>query len=360
MAIIISENGKNAKKLESTSFGLEGKLQQYIYDNPESVPVYDIREDIRLLILSREFPTNSGPIDALGVDQEGTIYVIETKLYKNPDKRLVIAQALDYGASMWRHATNFDDFINILETKVQKQFDMSLLDKLKDSFQLDDENTTPLIHNIRRNLSEGHFKFVVLMDKLEDRLKDLIVYINQNSHFDVYAVELEYYKHDQYEIIIPKLYGAEVKKDVKSSGSNSARKVWSIESFWEDATSRLSSAQLVGIKKLYEWALSSADEITLGTGATVGSFNPKYQKIGTRSFLSIYSDGRVQVSYGYLENDEDRIKLQTILKKHLTLPGITDMQQTILAHAYPNISADTVEENYQKLITATNEFTSSY
>lgn len=219
MAIIISENGKNAKKLDSASFGLEDKLQQYIYDNPESVPVYDIREDIRLLILAREFPTNSGPIDALGVDQDGTIYIIETKLYKNPDKRLVIAQALDYGASMWRHATDFDDFSNSVESRVQQQFGVGLQAKLQDFFNLDDEASTALLQNVRTNLSTGKFKFVVLMDQLHDRLKDLIVFINQNSQFDVYAVELDYYKHDKFEIIIPKLYGAEVKKDVTSTHS---------------------------------------------------------------------------------------------------------------------------------------------
>lgn len=219
MAIIISENGKNAKKIDSASFGLEDKLQQYIYDNPESVPVYDIREDIRLLILAREFPTNSGPIDTLGVDQDGTIYIIETKLYKNPDKRLVIAQALDYGASMWRHATDFDDFSISVESKVQQQFGVGLQSKLQDFFTLDDEASTALLQNVRTNLSTGKFKFVVLMDQLHDRLKDLIVFINQNSQFDVYAVELDYYKHDRFEIIIPKLYGAEVKKDVTSTHS---------------------------------------------------------------------------------------------------------------------------------------------
>lgn len=228
MAIIISQNGKNAKKLESSSFGLEDKLQQYIYDNPESVPVYDIREDIRLLILAREFPTNSGPIDALGVDQDGTIYIIETKLYKNPDKRLVIAQALDYGASMWRHATDFDDFSNSVESKVQQQFGVGLQAKLQDFFTLDDEASATLLQNVRTNLSTGKFKFVVLMDQLHDRLKDLIVFINQNSQFDVYAVELDYYKHDKFEIIIPKLYGAEVKKDVTSTSGrkNSPALTW--------------------------------------------------------------------------------------------------------------------------------------
>jgi len=64
MSIIISKNLKNAVKVDRSSFALEDNLQQYIYDNPESIPLYDIKEDIKLLILAREFPTASGPIDA--------------------------------------------------------------------------------------------------------------------------------------------------------------------------------------------------------------------------------------------------------------------------------------------------------
>ena len=71
MSLIISKNGKDAQRLNQSSFDKEDYLQQYIYDNPDAVPVYEIDEDIRLLILAREFGTASGPIDALGVDQHG-------------------------------------------------------------------------------------------------------------------------------------------------------------------------------------------------------------------------------------------------------------------------------------------------
>ncbi len=91
MTLIISENGKGAQRLAPSSFDKEDYLQQYIYNNPDAIPVYEIDEDIRLLVLAREFSTASGPIDALGVDQYGNIYLIETKLYKNPDKRTVVA-----------------------------------------------------------------------------------------------------------------------------------------------------------------------------------------------------------------------------------------------------------------------------
>lgn len=72
------------------------------------------------MILAREFPTGSGAIDALGVDQDGELYLIETKL------------------------------------------------------------------------EAGSFRFVVLMDRLEPRLKDLIAFINRNCRFDVFGVELDF------------------------------------------------------------------------------------------------------------------------------------------------------------------------
>ena len=78
MSIIISSNGTKAVRVDRSTFDKEDYLQKYIYDNPESIPLYDIKEDIRLLILAREFPTNSGPIDAIGIDQYGELYIVET------------------------------------------------------------------------------------------------------------------------------------------------------------------------------------------------------------------------------------------------------------------------------------------
>ena len=123
MSIIVSHNNKNAKKLDKQEFGLEREIQQYIYDNPDIIPVYEINSDTRLFIAAREFQTNSGAIDALAFDQNGNIYVVETKLFCNPDKRTVVSQVLDYGASLWRHSTDFEAFIEQLNRHTSKQFD---------------------------------------------------------------------------------------------------------------------------------------------------------------------------------------------------------------------------------------------
>src|SRR3989339_2149125 len=135
MSIIISENGKNAKKIDRSEFEKEGYLQNYIHENPESIPVYEIEADKKLFVVAREFSTESGPIDALAIDKDGDIYVVETKLYKNPDKRTVVAQALDYGASLWRHS-NYGEFINKINNEINNKFKISFEEKTKDFFSI--------------------------------------------------------------------------------------------------------------------------------------------------------------------------------------------------------------------------------
>lgn len=321
MAIIISKNGKNAQKIDESAFTQEDYLQKYIYNNPESLPLYEIKEDIRLLIVSREFPTNSGPIDALGIDKDGEIYIIETKLYKNPDKRLVVAQVLDYGASLWRGYNDFNEFLRVIDNQINKKFNVSLNQKLMEFFNIIDEDVSTLLENIKINLNDGNFRFVVLMDKLHSQLKDLIVFINQNSKFDIFGIELEYYKYQDYEILIPKLFGSEVKKDLTSTGT---RKKWDEESFFKDAKDKLKESEVKSIKILYEFSKNKADQVSWGTGSTGGSFNPKFSKISIRSLYSVFSNGILRINFGWLNDNESTEKYRDDFKIKLEkLKGIS-------------------------------------
>jgi hypothetical protein len=302
MAIIISSNGKKAVKVDRSSFEKEDALQQYIYENPESIPLYDIKEDIRLLILAREFPTTSGPIDAIGIDAYGELYIVETKLYKNADKRTVIAQALDYGAALWKHSNDFNEFLGILDGHTQKVFGLRTTEKIKEFFQLGDEEVAAIIEKARANLNDGAFHFVILMDKLEDRLKDLVLFVNQNSQFDVYVVELEYYKHDSYEIIIPKIFGAEVKKDISVSSTSSVRQKWTEAMLMDDAQKNYSAHEFAAFKKVYEFSKKTADEVRLGTGS-YASFSPIYERICDKSLFTLSTDGRLSFNFHWIHND---------------------------------------------------------
>jgi hypothetical protein len=292
MPIIISNNGKGAVRVNESQFEKEGHLQEYIYENPEMLPLYEIKEDIRFLILAREFPTNSGPIDAIGIDKEGDIYIVETKLYKNPDKRIVIAQVLDYGASLWKSSIDFSDFTATLDKNIRKKFNLGLSEKLSGYFELREEEVDSLMESVRKNLNEGKFRFVVLMDRLEDRLKDLIIFVNENSKFDIYAVELDYYKHESWEIMIPKLFGNEVKKSINIKSSNS--RTWDENGFFEDTKQYLSDPEKEVISDLYIFFKNNFS-VKFGNSPTRSSFLVQFNKDNAPlSLLEITAKGKIQ------------------------------------------------------------------
>ena len=351
MAIIVSKSGKNAQKVERSRIEQEDYLQQYTLDNPEVIPLYDIKEDIRLLILAREFSTNSGPIDAIGIDKDGEIYIVETKLYKNPDKRTVVAQALDYGAALWRHSNDFDYFIDTLNQSVQKVFGMTLNDKIEAFFGLSQEEIAGLLEGVKKNLADGVMHFVVLMDSLDDRLKDLVLYVNQNSQFDIYIVELDYYKHEEYEIIIPKIYGAEVKKDAAIQKSSGSRQQWSEEEYLSKAT--IDGKVYPAFSKLYEACKTSADGMRFGTGTVRGSVGPFYNSISRRTIFTLYTDGKLAFNFGWLNEPTSAIEFRDRYFNALKSLGLKLEESDILV--YPHFPINQWSPLVEKIIQVVKE-----
>lgn len=241
MSIIISRNGKKATPVEESKIKDESQLQHYIADNPEVIPLDQVKESPEFFVVGVEVDTKSGPVDAIGLDSDGEIYLIETKLEQNSDKREIIAQIFDYAANIWKTDGSTDEFIENLDVKVQELRDMTLQQKIQQDFTLDATEANKVLSTLRNNIDGGYFRFVICMDALDERLKDLILYINYNSKFDIYAVDFEFYRYEDMQIVKPQLYGAEVKKDLATS--TSATKPVYTEStedvFWEYADSHI-------------------------------------------------------------------------------------------------------------------------
>ncbi|MDR3298276.1 MAG: hypothetical protein LBT19_02850 [Candidatus Nomurabacteria bacterium] len=359
MAILVTEDNKNGKVINESRFQLEDNLQEYVKDNPDIIPLYEIEEDTRLFVAAREFTTDSGPIDALGFDNKGNIYVVETKLFRNPDKRTVVAQALDYGASLWRHKVDFDDFLSQVSAYTNKESGASFKEAYEKFF--DTRETNEIFDMIRENLSSGNIKFVILMDSLHDRLKDLIVYINQNSKFDIYAIEVEYYKHDKFEIVIPKLFGAEVKKDVVAKSSRSAGRRWDEESFFEEADengAELSKA----IKSLYDWVVKNEAIVLWRGGEKRGAVNIRIPSLNDKTFLLLFTDGDLRIRYGWFEKEEQEhlFAIFESLGMKIGSDGIVNHKPNNsqnLPEYCIQVSGDRLSKSSSDIIKALNDFT---
>lgn len=321
MTIIISGNNKGTEILESKEkIDDESIIERYVAEHPEIIPLYEIKADTKLLVLIRQFRK----IDALGIDQEGEIYVIETKRFDNPDKREIVAQVLDYGAVLWKHV-DFNNLITAIEHEVKKKYNLELDEKLASYFKINDDEVMQLRDNIEKNLGNGKFKFVVLMDKIDPKLLDMILYINKNSNFDIFPVDMKYYNSKEYniEIAIPKLYGAEIKKTVSgiASGEN---KDWDEPKYFEDANEKIKESQyLENLHRLYQFSKEIGGEIKWGRGTTRGSFAVYFKKIlPSKSWYYVYSDGRLVFNTHMMQDFPETHKYRDEFKEKISRIGL--------------------------------------
>ena len=303
MAIIISKGGVGATPVQQSGVPNEKYLEQYVANNPQSLPLQDINDDLQLLMMARQFSTSSGPIDVLAIDSEGDIYIIETKLFRNPDKRQVVAQVLDYGAALWRTYTDGAAFLAEVDDLMAGDQGTGFNARAKEAFGLEDEDVSALRDTIRQNISNGNLRFVVLMDILRERLKDLILFLNERSRFTVYAVSMEFYRHEGYEIVIPRLFGAE-------SRPAPPPVIAGEKEFFEDSERHLSKDKLAAVRKVYDFAKQSGAAIDWGRGVR-GSFSPKYPHISRRSLFTVTSKGRLRLNFGWLNDTEDASRFRS-------------------------------------------------
>ena len=235
------------------------------------------------------------------------ISIVETKLYKNPDKRQVIAQMLDYGAALWKSYGDGDAFLSEIDDLLAESTAGGMNQALRALYGLTDDEIKGIREAIRQNLADGNLKFVVLMDRLHERLRDLILFINSKSQFDVYAIEMEFYEHEGMEIVIPKLFGAEVKKEVSSGGS--ARDRFESDAEFLDAVE--SEADRDVFRRLLKFADELGAEQYFGTSA-ISTKLP--DPAGSKQWVTLYvmnTDGEIYI--GWSIQQLERLELPTTL-----------------------------------------------
>jgi hypothetical protein len=161
-----------------------------------------------------------------------------------------------------------------------------------------------VLQGIRHRFEEGTYRFVVLMDRIDDRLKTLLRYVNENSRFDILRVELDFYQDTEIEILVPRLYGGEVRKQAPPPVRPAGRRKWDETAFFAVITKQLKPNHVEAVRGVYDWAQAKADRIIWGTGTVRGSFNPRFDRASTRSIFTVWSDGLLSANYGWFRNDK--------------------------------------------------------
>lgn len=198
--ITVWRNGKLVN-VKNKPFNNEEEFRESLLLNLNIIPVEEISdgEDKSIKAWRTEFPLEDfGSIDILGVGDGGGIYLIETKLFQNEDKRKVIAQVLDYSTGLWKHyGYSLDRF----------------LEKLKENGRGEIPEDEDFYENLRQNLRNANYKVLIAMDKVTIQVKNLIEFLNKHTDLKFLALEVKRFVGSGLQIILPYIYGEEITRE---------------------------------------------------------------------------------------------------------------------------------------------------
>ncbi|WP_422485415.1 hypothetical protein [Gudongella sp. DL1XJH-153] len=187
----------------------EDWLQKVIYDYPALLPAGDVESVFSPLIsIGREISTNAGPIDNLFISPQGYLTIVETKLWRNPEaRRVVVGQIVDYAkeVSKW----SYEDLNSKVRaySKSTKNQDLGVIDLIKESYNLDEEEESELIDSITINMKRGKFLLLIVGDGIRESVEDMAEYLalTPQLHFTLALVELKVFDTGEGRLILPQM-----------------------------------------------------------------------------------------------------------------------------------------------------------
>ena len=199
----------------------EAWLQQLLYSHPELLPVDEFDESFSPPIpIGREVRTDRGPIDDLFVSPFGGITVVETKLWKNPEKhRTVVAQIIDYAKELatW----DYDRLCQAILTSSRQWGEterVSLEDKVAASLATHGIPLHEFQEAVAATLSQGNFLLLIVGDRISPNIALLTKAIQSSPGlgFTIGLAEMQLYQtapgEDWPLLVVPEVLGRTIEQ----------------------------------------------------------------------------------------------------------------------------------------------------
>jgi hypothetical protein len=313
----------------------ESELQKLLIESPSLIAIDEIRDGASKLVTAiGEFGLpGSGSTDLLAFSAQGDIALVECKLAANQEiKRKVIGQILEYAAYLWQMT------YEQVDEKIKGIRGKALAELVAESIAADwDEEL--FRNNVRQNLETGSFMLVIVVDEINEELNRIIKYINENSKstFSLHALEMNRFKADTIEILVPHLHGIAL----KTSTANQ-RKGWNEERLLKALAERNTPDIANAAKELYYWAKENADRIWFGQGIETGSFTFHFLKAGgTVAPFTLYTTGTLAIDFGYMNGI---LSQETLKQFHEKITKIPTMSHIPFNNKYPSVKADALKD----------------
>lgn len=209
-------DGEGFVVLEESDFGAEKALQEALERYPETIPVADLELD-HVIVVGRETSLPAGSIDILLVDARGRVIIVETKLSQNPElRRQIVAQLLDYGASLWKAVPTVKAFEKLVlgywksdscqDPRLKETGSLREgIDLIFNEFVGEDWDYDTFEEALADNLASGQHVLLMVASGLMDGLsRDLLQYANICLSLPLYGVEISMFNMGDKELIVPR------------------------------------------------------------------------------------------------------------------------------------------------------------
>lgn len=219
----------NLQPVDETPFSAENRIQSMFNDNPDVIPGEDFGLD-QLMVVGRESTLGSGYPDLIAVTKAGDVIIVEFKNVGNAQaRREVIGQLLDYGASLWKERNTCEAFDEQVaqryfssrycqEKKLKNKpsleaaaidfFEFTARDEESEEDDVPDSANGQTLADFKdalgKNLSSGTYVYIIVCPEIPETARNIIEYTSLCTNMRFYGVELEYFRHQNLDIVFPK------------------------------------------------------------------------------------------------------------------------------------------------------------
>jgi hypothetical protein len=302
----------------------EAALQYCLENFPELIPAtqIDSEKPPKFVSIKSEAGVTAGSIDILLLDSNAVLNIVETKLYQNREiRRAVLGQAFEYAAYValeW-DATKIRDEGKSYWRKKDKDFEEIVTKELVGQ----DGSIEQFWAKLQSNIDDMKIRIIIVADKVPKELRQVIEFVNENSKFEIYALEIKLFEDkDGKKVLVPCIYGAgERRKGVGLSDKTE----WLPEKLKEEI-GKLGND--VRCKRFLEML-----DTCLALDAFGGKMKPAFRFLNKDgdSCFNFYCNGKIKVHlqprfYG----DEEKMNL---FLEQLNKIKIFDFTQTDIGHS---------------------------
>jgi hypothetical protein len=219
--VLIRSENEPAKVVEEASLPTESELHDALTSHPQLIPASDLGLG-ETVVVGRESGLAAGYADLVLLDERGRLCIVEVKNEGNPDTRRVVAQLLDYAASLW--GLSIDEF----EQRVLHPFLAAtgraaplpaVADYVAEVTQSSPGHAEELVDQLAQTLAAGDFALVVAAPQIPVGVQRVLEYLNARGQ-RLFGLEVSYFR-GPVECFVPRLVVKPLVSDPAGESSSS-------------------------------------------------------------------------------------------------------------------------------------------